>query len=375
MRSVRSLILAGVCFAGIAEAQQVAKHNAKQNNEGCFYPGDMPLNLSNPTYNYPAAVDFPDQFGAFVDASYIYWYAGEGGLDVASVAVMQGGGNIIPPNTKAQILFPSFEYSSGFKLGFGWMPGVDHWVLRADYTYVRQKVNSNYSAPSQPNGTGVLYLTSWFAQSSSGANQALACKSLRSNWNLGIDWVDATLSRPHYMGRDWTVTPFGGLRSSWIRQSYHITLNTILNTAGPGELTSKNHSHSWGIGPRGGVEWHWLAPAHFRFQGTFGGSLLYTKYSTLSHVEDPLTVRTAPVSFYLENPTFLQAMAEASFGIGWCAYWGNSVRFDLSMEYDFNLLWNQNLIRTLQEDYILGMNPAGNNLFLHGLSVNIRTDF
>lgn len=377
---MKNLILAGICMAVMAEAQvtQQGKGGASScsSSQSCsyFYQGDTPLVSScAPSYNLPATVAMPCQWGGFFDASYLYWYAGEGGLDVATQGVLVGG-TVLPPNTSSNILYPKFEYSSGFKVGVGGMPGVDDWVLRADYTYVRQKVNTSFAAQSQPNGTGVLFLTSWFVQSSS-TQQPLAASSASSQWRLGIDWLDATMSRPHYMGRNWTVTPFGGLRSSWIRQSYHITLNSILNAAGPSQMVSTNRSSGWGIGPRGGVEWHWLAGSQFRFQGAFGASLLYTKYTTLSHSETALTARTDPASYSMSNPTFLQPMAESNLGIGWSGYWSNKARFDLSATYDFNMLWSQNMLRTLNDNFIQGVNPASNNLFLHGVTVNARVDF
>jgi len=77
----------------------------------------------------------------------------------------------------------------------------------------------------------------------------------------------------------------------------------------------------------------------------------------------------------MSNPTFLQPMAESNLGIGWSGYWSNKARFDLSATYDFNMLWSQNMLRTLNDNFIQGVNPASNNLFLHGVTVNARVDF
>jgi hypothetical protein len=359
---------------------------AKANSGPVFHQGEDSLeDTCRPTYNYPANVGMKDHFGGFVTASYLYWFAGQEGMDLATTATfVEASGSVIPSQEQSTSVFQNFKYSSGYKVGLGYnFNNYDNWMVRLDFTSLHEKSSQSVLAPQTPTSAPgaivlitdeVLYFTSWFFQNAA-TSQAIAAEKLSSSWHLGLDLLDGVASRPYYQGKSLTISPFGGLRAAFIKQSLHISADSILNLLPPSEpVNSHNKSHSWGLGPRGGLEAHWLVGSGFRLQGNMGASLLFTRYTKVTHKEDPITL-TYPVSYGFKNYNCLRPMAEMNLGLGWLHYFGKCVALDLSATYDFNYLWGQNMMRNLNDLNIIGTNAAANNLYLHGLTVSAALSF
>ena len=105
-----------------------------------------------------------------------------------------------------------------------------------------------------------------------------------------------------------------------------------------------------------------------------GASLLFTQYTHVQHSEDAITL-TYPVSYSFKNYNCLRPMAEMDLGLGWMHTFNNSFALDINVTYDFNYLWGQNMMRTLNDLNIIGVNAASNDLYLHGLTVSAGFGF
>jgi len=235
---------------------------------------------------------------------------------------------------------------------------------------MHQLTEKSKSAPGADNGIGALFLTNWFFQVSS-QGQGIAASHLSSKWHLELDWLDVCIQRPFYSGKKLTLTPFVGLRTSWIEQSLRLHVREALNVSPPTDsVHSRNHLESWGIGPRAGIEGHLLLGVGFKLQGEIGGSLLYTQFSKVSHSEDPFTANGMAVSYAMRNVDCVRPMMEANLGLGWGRYLANQrYHVDFSATYDFNYLWSQNMLRVLNDLQIIGTNAAANDLYLHGITL------
>ncbi|MBS0625948.1 MAG: hypothetical protein JSS32_07855 [Verrucomicrobia bacterium] len=360
----------------------------------CFEKGDDPLEKTPMSckgyaaYNYPANIKVDKCWDFFIDGSYLYWYSNEDGLNIGSYQAMN-------PTTLLVSLpvVNGFEathhptYKNGFKVNVGCNLNNDDWVMDLGYTWYRSTTTTLHAAPtpSTTQGgatTGVFALSNWYFQTNTN-NQFPAATVVNSEWKLGLDWLDWMFSRPFYQGRKLTVIPSGGLRGSWIRQSFLLTSNIAnfdTSTLSPQiGAHSHNHYNSWAVGPRGLVETHWILGAGFRGQGSFGGSLLYTRYTKIYHQEDQLpTSGTAlghPVTYKYSNLSTLRPMIEANLGIGFGSYFMKKrYHFDLSATYDFNYLFFQNMLQYVADLNVLGNGTPG-NLYLHGLTVKTRFDF
>lgn len=351
----------------------------------CFEKGDdaletMPMACKySPAYNLPANVTTTGCWDFYADASYLYWFTKQDGMDLATTNYVVGT-TARPSIEGGHAVFQDFKYTSGFKAGLGANLNFDDWVADLEYTYVRQKTHkSSGAAPTSAVGTGVFNLTGWFYESYSAGG--IVADSFNSKWKFGLDWIDLTFKRPYYQGTKLVVTPSAGLRASWIRESLKITstnaYNVVEQTSADAALdVSRNHSNSWAIGPRTLIEARWIMGDGFRFQGNMGGSLLFTQYTTVSHKETGTAFRAHPVEFKVSNYNCIRPMAEGNLGIGWGTYiYDKSYHVDLSATYDFNYLWSQNMIRYIAE--VNGPAHAGeaSDLYMHGATVKARFDF
>ena len=316
--------------------------------------------------------------GYFATLSYLYWYGGEDGMELATTAVYKSAtGFVVPSCEDGKVAFPDFDYSSGFKVGFGATKSNGNLDIRADYTYYRQTSHSHKSRDvCSEAGVGVYLLSNWFVQPSSG-NQSIAAGTLRSKWHLGIDWLDVSVARSFSFGKGWAIKPFGGLRASWIRQTLDLKAEEIYNIASVSNpATSHNHSNSWGIGPRAGLGGEWEVWRDFTCVGSLGSSLLFTQYTHVKHSESQIISGGCPSSYSYHNYNCLRPMTEIALGLGWNKSFAEGRRhLLLTASYEFNYLWAQNMMRKLNDLFIWGNSAAANDLYLHGLTLSGRFDF
>ena len=353
------------------------------------------LKCCGPAYNAPAAIDVnhkkwgscPLEFSGFADLSFTYWFAGEEGLATAETGVNSAGTLYYPQNIST--LFPESNYKPGFKVGLG--ATIDREaVVRLDYTWFRGKNTADSSAVGGPistagtasalTGTKVWVINDWFLQGTS-AGQALSASQVSSSWKLALDVIDAVASRPMYLARSLSVNPFAGLRSAFIRQSMHVQMTeaaSLFSTSTPTHpIDSYNHSNSWSIGPRAGVDAAYLLPYGLRFEGSLAGSLLYTRYK-VRHSESPASTafNNASLKASYSGYSALRPGAELGLGVGWGMYLCNKdYHIDFSADYDFMIFWAQNMMRKLLDDTLTGTGPSSSELYLHGLTIATRFDF
>lgn len=377
--SIVALTFCGAIFAD-GPKKKIADNSS-------FSQGDILTdNRYPPAYNAPAKIDLRDNctcpYNIFIDASFIYWYAAQDGMALATSADLKSDG--IGFNQGAVELVQPFRYSPGFKAGLGL--GFQEWELHSEYTWIRQKTFVSSSAPTNRalSGTLPIWLASnWYAQGIGANNEFVSATHLSSSWRLGIDLLDVSAGRPYYQSKIATISPYGGIRAAWIRQSLHIQAMVPAEAVSPSILSpqpthSHNLSNSWGIGPMFGVSGHCLVGAGFRVEGDGGICALFTQYTTLSHKEDSAEIASDGLtiaSILTTNYNCVRPMANLGLGLGWGKYlYCNKYHLDFALDYDFNIFWDQNMVRTLAEQFSLGISSS-NDLFLHGLTVSGRFDF
>ncbi|MBX7066564.1 MAG: hypothetical protein K1X28_04985 [Parachlamydiales bacterium] len=368
----------------------------------CWMQGEPLTGQYAPAYNAPAIWNVCGrefdmgcnnklQAAFFADASFLYWYGGEEGLAIASNGVLNSG--IVYFATETKTYYQGFDYKPGFKVGFGFV-GNHSWSTYAEYTWLRGENTSSFSAPSNDltagttaalTGTPVLLVGDWFLNGTA-VGQALSASHISSKWHYALDLVDLCASRPFYEGPRLTVNPYGGLRLAFIRQKMIVELTQPAAAFGgslpaavpPEPIGSRNYSHSWGIGPRFGADVYWLFCHGFRLEADLAASLLYTRYTKVTHSEDPASSSFNPGSYKtsMNDYNCLRPMTELGLGLGWGTYlYGSMYHLDFSASYDFTYMWNQNMIRKLLDDTLTGTSPSSADLYFHGLTFTSRFDF
>ena len=128
------------------------------------------------------------------------------------------------------------------------------------------------------------------------------------------------------------------------------------------------------IGPRSGVDTDWMIGCDFRIFGNVAGSLVYQNFNNsnktiISNPLDDTRDSSNKVSYITPNVEF-------ALGLGYGSYFfNNEWYFDLTVGYDFNYFWNQNMMRHCIDSSFNLVDGDSGNLYLHGLTVTARVDF
>ena len=81
-------------------------------------------------------------------------------------------------------------------------------------------------------------------------------------------------------------------------------------------------------------------------EGDVSGSLLYTRYTKVSHSENTAAMAQCWKRSLFDEYNTVRPMADMSVGFGWGSYFDRqNYHFDLLATYDFNVLWGQNMMR------------------------------
>jgi hypothetical protein len=329
----------------------------------------------------------PVDFTTFFDVSFIYWFAGEDGLSLASSGALSAGTVYLPQNMET--LFQSFNYRPGFKVGLGATLGHE-WTVGAEYTWFRGKNHTDspvFSGTIPTAGTSaalsgsqVWVMGDWFLQGTA-AGESLSGSQVSSCWEVSLDLIDLLASRPFYQARRLILSPFGGLEGAFIRQWMNVKLtesSTLFGIDTPAQpIRSHNHSNSWAIGPKLGLGIEYLLPLEMRIESSLAGALLYTTYHA-THEEDAASTGFNPGPYTASYSLYrtLRPAAELGLGVGWGAYFfDRDFHLDFCADYEFRIFWSQNMMRKLLDDTLYGTGGGTSDLFFHGLTLKARFDF
>ncbi len=324
-----------------------------------------------------------DHFNYFVDASFTYWHAKEDGLNIAeSALLLPSGVTVAPPS--GSVLKQDFDYQPGFKVGFG-MESPTHWDLHAEYTYFRGSTFTSKTAPSNTTdltATGIWNVDDWFLQVTPLSFQSLSGTYLSSTWKLAMDLGDITISRPCKKDSSLCFSPFGGLRTVWLRQQMNLSLVQAGDSVGGSDLlliqpiTSRNSSNAWGIGPRLGINGKYEFPMGLRIESLIAASLLYTRFSSVKHFEQrAATTYDFPLETHMNNYNCVRPVLDLNLGIGWGMKIYNKYTIDVFAGYDFSYFWSQNMMRTMLDEFFGGSASGGLDLYFQGLTVTTGFKF
>ncbi len=320
-------------------------------------------------YSAPATIVTARGWDFNVFGSFIYWHVSEESLDLAVTPALAVPSNFV----RGEVAVPTFSYEPGFKIGIGadtnW-DGFSGWV---EWTRLHQTTTSTALTPvDRP------FDVIWTIPDPGGLASEFNPNEIQSSWKMNLDIIDAVVGRPFYQGRYLTISPYVGARALWIKQGLTIFGNNA--DAPPGAYQSQAFS-SYGksLGMVLGSSGHLLLGKGFRLESKLEGSLLYTHYKTEGTQGDFSESLSPPTTIvfngYKYNMHTLRPTADLGIGAGWSDYlWDQLLYIDCSLRYDFNILWDQNVMVYAFEEFI-GVPGRAANLFLHGITLSARVDF
>lgn len=320
------------------------------------------------SYNAPARIDVRSSWDIFFSGTFTYWQAREEGLELAFSKSVPAGIGVRP--FQGEQINMRFLYKPGFKVAAGLFSNYDDWGFMAEYTWFRSR--TAHSSGSPPNGSLV---PRWFEF----ANAFLGfCTGVSSTWKLRMDLIDFAATRSCYVGKSLIFRPYFGGKGGWINQKYNLTGNffrTPLGNTPHISVANRNKSRSWLLGPRVGIDTLWMLGSGFRILGTVAGSLLYTRYK-VSLREEALTP-SLTFAFDMKNTiAYLRPNIDLRFGSGWGTYFGRtSWHMDIEASFDYQIYWNQNMMRKLSDSKEFRSDGNIGDLYLLGLTATVRFDF
>jgi hypothetical protein len=348
-------------------------------------------------YSAPAAIKLGDSsWDVYATASFIYWQAQQENMEIGMISQndpeAKTGALTFPFDTSyvnnITITQPNFTYRPGFKVGLGMTFDWDGWDGYAEYTWFHGSIGSGVrplpaeTATTPPPNGQYLYPI----QGASGGFSLLYFQSADQSWSLKMDFLDVSLARSYYSGMKLSVRPFFGARGAWIRQNLTTLYSgstTYANISGHQSSAESDYSSSWGVGPRAGFESNWMVGHGLRIIGNGAADVLYTRYHTHSdlqlfyidaaHAANPITSNSAVA----QNIDYLRTHLDLEMGFGWGMYFdNNNWHVDLSATYGFQVFWDQNMFRNFESFAMSAKSFAPNgNLYVHGLTTNLRFDF
>ena len=367
-----------ITFLALGALSPLYNYAAEINNQGSsidvpssFLEGN-PLSKGSLTsgYNHSANYKPSDRCGLYMTANYIYWHVNQWPLIVGNLVHTKGSGSKALFNGTAVIQSVQPGYRSGFQIGSGYkFFSMDDWNLYGEYTWYQNNCNKSVKSGSNT----FLSIPDFFKPGIYGSRVLTATKA-DGNFSFHYNSANLCLERPFYFSERITANIALGLKGLWISESvglvakglsYGDPLTSDDLIPEPGTLVCKNHRKSWGVGPRFAFTSNWLLGCGLQLVGDLGASVLYTRYT--KHDTSAVTSLTNITSFSQSNYGTLRAVTESSLGLGWGQYLGGNNRWhlDLTASYDFNILWNQNII-------VAG---ASSNIYIHGLNLGARFDF
>jgi len=256
----------------------------------------------------------------------------------------------------------------------------DNWRLYAEYTYLHPSIrgSAEAEAPVDP-VTDSFISTKWWLLDAPVPGRDFV--KISTTWDLDVDVVDLELSRKYYVGNSLTFNTIVGLKAAWIGQKYTTNMREL--DPDGAVYREKNETENWGVGPRMGLNTHWLFCNGFRIFANGSASILFTKFTTdtidatlENGVVGALPPQTYGANYRGVDYCSLKPEADMSLGLGWIDnFCCNKWYFDLELGYTFMIFWDQNQFHTFvnsENDFYV---RDGGNLVLHGLTVTTRVDF
>lgn len=358
----------------------------------------------SPAYNAPAGSCLKDSWNVFSDVSFLYWRAVQEGMQTYTLYSSQSTTVTSTETIRDENYITGaidFGYEPGFQVGFGVDLPYDNWQLYSEYTWYHHQFSDlfNFAGPNPHLTPGVsshIYnlFPAFALKMNNFANYLLMPSTMLSSLDLHLNWVFLELARNYYVGKHFSLRPHFGLRvdrnTQQITQNFDLhqtsNLTTLAENANCGGV-ARQWANSWGLGPRTGVRVNYLFPYGLKIFGDVNASLLYSQFILKARQTSTISI---PTDYQRQTsympPQTLKTLApnlEMALGMGWGrSFHKDRWHMDLSMSYDFNAMWNQNVFHELVMQNVITENGDGSSarvlyrdLFLHGLTVKMGFEY
>ncbi len=282
-----------------------------------------------------------NSIGLYFSGDAIYWKAFEGGTDYVAA-----------PNSSKRF---DFNWSWGLKLEMGYHLDHDGWDLAGHYTWFHDKATRHDGNPGDDNLTPLF--PTYYTNTASTA---------RGVWNLNVNDADLGLQKSYFLSRQFALTPIAALRTTWINQAVNATYTS------PTETTVTGKNDFWGIGPKAGLGTRLYINRNWNFFAQAAGSLLYSEFDVLA-----TTITSGSTTVLLKGDLHRIVPAiQAGLGFGWeMNFCDDGYHIAANVSYETQYWWRQNELFSYINPSAPLVKRLGEDLGLHGLTMNLLFDF
>ncbi|NGX37434.1 MAG: hypothetical protein K1000chlam2_00590 [Chlamydiae bacterium] len=378
----------------------------------------------------PAYYDLECDWGLFLDAEFLYWYARETNLGYAAKIQAKPRTVVSDEVLEPRLVFApnriqniNTDWEPGFRVGVGWSSGCDGWDYFLHWTWMRNRetrsttVDNTYALigtttdPMYAAEDEFLLLNPWINASFHNVNvdnninsNLLTFDKVSARWQLqNYNSVDLEIGRKYWLSKCFTLRPYAAIRGAWHKTTFQTTSTRNFEN----ELTSDTIAFSfkdrfrnrcWGAGILGGLQPNWHFCSNFILFSNFDVALIWGEFEAQkreTYLGTSISNGTTTIdpnycnSF---NHKFFQmtAILDTAIGFRWEECWCcDSMRSALDIGWEHHIWFDQNhriksydftsasvgASPVVAESGFRGFAEATGNLMLGGLVVRLRLDF
>ena len=309
-----------------------------------------------PFYGNPAE-ECPEPFRIYTMADYLYWQASESDLEYVMV---------LESTTQAKAMDIDYPYKDGFRFGGGAVfPGND-WQLEINWTRFYHNLHT------EKGGESFDLIALWMHPE----DRFISWKRGSFSWDLKFDTLDLDLLRVGFVNENFSLTPYIGLKRSWIKQFFHVRYEAALDTDDgslPNAWYNVRYSNDFRcIGPSLGFDARLWMPYDFNLAFGAATAISYGEFH-LHRIDMSSQYTNLDL---IEDINRFKPMAQALIAFEWSRCFSKSWRILASVGYEAQVWWGQNQQRIFISDALPPSNFKANaNLIFQGLTCHARFDF
>lgn len=293
------------------------------------------------------------RYGGFITAEWLFWQFYEGGTDFAATY-----DTIFTDATNKSI---DFDWSSGFRVGLGYIFERDDWDLYASYTQIFNSGTKSVHGNLFP----LLLFQPTLAKISSMDNA-------KSHWKVEFRNADLDLGREFFVGKWLSIHPSFGLKGAWIDQHASIDYCRTTFSSAIEESSVRIKNDFSGVGPKLGASGNWFLCRTFSIYAGITGALLWGEF-TLKQTQEVANNETVELKSKLMR---LAPTAQIRAGFLWDAFFNrNRNHFGINLGWEMQYWWRQNQLERFTDSTLPIYLRESDDLGMQGLTLGVRFDY
>jgi len=304
------------------------------------------------------------EHGFSLEAEFLWWRANIDNLEYG----LQGNQTLAGASTgtvSIRTKEPDYQFDPGVRVSAGYDFGRRNWDLFVRWTY-------HYTDPTDSAGSEnpSFSILAFQVQAAPQANFNAVVLADRASveWTNRLNAFDLEMGYDYFFSRRFSIRPHFGLKAAWIDMHYHAKYSNVLIAGNPNtpypELSVRNRSDYWGVGPRVGIDGHLHIGWGFSLYGMTSAAMLYGRFDTKLKLIDPDLTVVVNHDFYR-----LRATGQIAAGLRWGWCFSRKYFLSLHLGWETQYWWEQLEMRFF-ERY-----EPGADLSFSGLDAGIRFDF